>query len=105
MAKDDYFVLAYRILQYLYRCLKSGNSASHDALKPDALGVNARYGSYLLEHLAGDGYLSGVYVDEQTVCMGDVQITPRGIEYLMDGRMMKRAARFLRSARAVIPEV
>lgn len=24
MAKDDYFVLAYRVLAYLYECLKAG---------------------------------------------------------------------------------
>ena len=32
MAKDDYFVLVYKILKYLYKCLKSGTSIDFNYL-------------------------------------------------------------------------
>ena len=34
MSKDDYFVLAYKLLRYLYRCLKEGTPASWDIIAP-----------------------------------------------------------------------
>jgi hypothetical protein len=34
MAKDDYFVLAYRVLAYLYDCLKGKKKLNPDYLKP-----------------------------------------------------------------------
>lgn len=40
MAKDDYFVLAYRILKYLYECFKAGERADTDMFGPAALGIN-----------------------------------------------------------------
>lgn len=40
MAKDDYFVLAYRILKYLYECFKAGERADTDMFGPSALGIN-----------------------------------------------------------------
>ena len=36
MSRDDYFVLVYQILAYLYTCLKEGQQADPDYLKPDS---------------------------------------------------------------------
>ncbi len=38
MAKDDYFVLAYRILKYLYECFKAGERADSAGYKQWLLG-------------------------------------------------------------------
>lgn len=43
MAKDDYFVLAYRILKYLYECFKAGERADTEMFGPGALGINNGY--------------------------------------------------------------
>ena len=48
MSRDDYFVLVYQILAYLYTCLKEGQQADPDYLKPDSplLGINEQYWTY-----------------------------------------------------------
>lgn len=38
MAKDDFHVIAYRILTYLYQCLKSGKNVD-----PKQIGVDSDY--------------------------------------------------------------
>ena len=45
MAKDDYFVLVYKILAYLYTVLKEGRSPDAKMLQYDStlLGVNEPY--------------------------------------------------------------
>ena len=54
MAKDDYFVLVYKILSYLYAVLKEGRPPEEKLLRHDSplLGVNEVYWTYIMEHLA-----------------------------------------------------
>lgn len=40
MARDDYFVIAAKILDYLYKCLKKGIAPDPELLSPEALGIN-----------------------------------------------------------------
>ena len=53
MAKDDYFVLVYKLLRYLYRCLKQGTPADWDLISPNSkdFPVNQEYLAYLLSYL------------------------------------------------------
>lgn len=45
MAKDDYYVIVYKILAYLYIKLKEGNSADIEMIKHDSklLNINEYY--------------------------------------------------------------
>ena len=43
MAKDDYFVLAYRILSYLYACFKAGERPDMDCISADVLHIPVGY--------------------------------------------------------------
>ena len=108
MANDDYFVLAYRILKYLYECFKAGARADTDAFGPDALGINNGYWVNLIESLYNEGYITGVAFPIavgaiRSAKVYDARITQKGIEFLEDNSRMKKAAEFLRSVKETIP--
>ena len=46
MARDDYFVIAAKILDYLYKCLKKGIAPDPELLSPEALGINESYWNF-----------------------------------------------------------
>ena len=101
MEKDDYFVLAYRVLKYLYECLKAEETPLAETFGPGALGIGGGYWRYLMGHLSGGGYLSGVRAQRCCVCLGRVEITPKGIEYLLESPLMEKAAEALRPSGAL----
>lgn len=114
MSKDDYHVLAYQLLSYLYDCLKRGEmpdvkqvcwNEEHAAVK-----VNERYWNYVLKHLADDGYIEGIafipilgQVGAQPRITGEVNITPKGIDYLEENSSMKKAYRIIKGIKDIIP--
>ena len=99
MAANDYHVIVYEILAYLYDCLKNGIDPDIEAIKnyQKVHGISARYWSYVLVHLLDDGYIEGA---EKIKVMGapwahikmmdDLAITPKGIGYLMDNSLMEK---------------
>lgn len=89
MAANDYHVVVYQILAYMYRCLKDGTEAnpqSVEKFKEDS-GINERYWEYIWTHL----YKSKLVEDWCSNCC----ITPLGINYLVENSSMKRAWRFV----------
>lgn len=112
MAKDDYFVIVYQVLSYLYQCLKKGTDPEPKMLMHSSplLHINEKYWAYIIKTLFDEGYLTGVdflempgslipIPDNMEQCM----ITPKGIEYLCENSMMKKAVRFLKDAKDLIP--
>lgn len=103
MSKDDYFVLVYQLLRYLYRCLKEGTPASRSIVAPNTenFPVSQQYFTYLLSHLLADGYIEGI--SEMRVINAPTQfkkttglaIAPKGIAYLEENSTMKRVQEFL----------
>lgn len=99
MARDDYFVMAYKLLKYLYECLKKGKKPDSEQIKHNTkhFPVGEEYFNYLIETLTRDGYLRNVIIidmDNTTFVRfdDDIQITPKGIEYIEDNSMMKKIA-------------
>lgn len=110
MAKDDYFVIAYRILKYLYACFKAGERADVEMFGPDALGINNGYWVNMLESLCSEGYITGVAFPSavgsiHSAKVYDARITQKGIEFLEDNSRMKKAAAFLKALKDTIPGV
>lgn len=111
MSRDDYFVLVYQILAYLYTCLKEGQQVDPKYLKPDSplLGVNEQYWTYIMVNILKQGYIEGITVtkawgkqsiiSELEACM----ITPEGIEYLCDNSFMQKARQLLKDVGAIAP--
>ncbi|AME03325.1 YjcQ family protein [Selenomonas sp. oral taxon 136] len=114
MSKDDYHVLAYQLLSYLYDCLRRGEAPdveqvywneAHAAVK-----VNERYWNYVLKHLADDGYIEGLSfvsvlgrLNAQPRITEAVNITPKGIDYLEENSSMKKAYRVIKGIKDIIP--
>lgn len=111
MAKDDYYVIVYQVLAYLYRCLKDGEEIDPKLIEPDSkyLNINKKYWAYIMEHMKEQGFIEHITL---SFAMGHnlvgydlskCQITPKGIEYLCDNSTIKKAYRFLKDAKSIIP--
>lgn len=111
MARNDYFVLAYRILAYLYDCLKEGNPVDISRLgNSEELNISCAYWEYIFRHLYEAGYIEGISlfqtVGQQTPAVKierNVMITPKGIEYLQENSTMEKAKKFLKELKAATP--
>ena len=111
MSKDDYFVLVYRILTYLYYCLKEGIAPDMEYLTFNTkyFPICESYWEYIIEHMFADGYISGVAVAKGLnkgvgkIKIIDIKITPKGIEYLRDNSNMEKAKEFLKSIKEIVP--
>lgn len=112
MAKDDYFVIVYQILAYLYQRLKKGEDIDEKMVAHDGIlfKVNKRYWAYIIYHLHESGLVEGagfVRIDGLDIPMAvdihDMHITPKGIEYLCDNSFMEKAKSFLKDIKEIIP--
>jgi len=109
MSKDDYFVIAYRILTYLYDCLKNGVPVDLRLLTPESAQVNEVYWRYIVKNLSGDGYITGVIIvstlagEEIVKVQPNIQITPKGIQYLHENSMFQKARELIKDLSGLIP--
>ena len=111
MAKDDYHVIVYQILAYLYTQLKAGAEVDPNLLMPDGkyLNINERYWTFIMVNLLNDGLISGITVtkvfgkEKLIQNLEDIMITPRGIEYLTDNAFLNKAKEFLKDIKAIVP--
>ena len=101
MAKDDYFVLVYKLLTILYTTLKNGKVVTDSELKELSEGLPLNYWEYILKSLSEDGYITGVKpissLSGNSIQITTLQITPKGIEYLQDNSKMKKAKEVLKN--------
>ena len=113
MARDDYYVVVYQILAYLYTQLKSGDPVDQKLLRHDSnyLNINESYWLYIMEHLLEDGYIENITITKpwgQQIMvnnLGECQITPKGIAYLCDNSFLEKAKQFLKDVKAIVPFV
>lgn len=111
MAKDDYHVIVYQILSYLYQRLKRGEQVDAKMLMHNSplLNINRKYWAYIIYHMSESGLIEGIsfidldgldvpYAHEIAQC----RITPLGIEYLCDNSFMEKAKRFIKEAADII---
>lgn len=109
MAKDDYHVIVYQVLSYLYQCLKNGEEVDSGRLQPKGLfDINEKYWLYIMEHMKADGLIEGFeihrYINGHVGAdFTKAQITPVGIGYLLDSNLMAKAKRFLEDANGIMP--
>jgi len=111
MARDDYYVIVYSILAYLYTQLKNGEKVNPDLLKADSkyLNINESYWLYILEHLIKSGYIENATItkawENETayINLDNCRITPEGIDYLCNNNLMAKAKEFLKDVKAIVP--
>lgn len=117
MAKDDFHVIVYQILAYLYQCLKHGEdidprmiSIDSDYFKVNDQGINKKYWSYIIYQMSRLGLIEGVvFADidgakhQLPISWDNCMITPAGIEYLTDNSFISKAKEFLKETKAIVP--
>lgn len=114
MAKDDYHVLVYQILSYLYQRLKKSEAVESRMLASDSPlfhgEIGKPYWAYIIYMLQNTGLITGVVfanIDGLNIpypsVLSGCMITPAGIEYLCDNSFMEKAKRFLKDAKEIVP--
>lgn len=111
MAKDDYYVIVYKLLAYLYIQLKTGEPIGVDFVSNEGklFDINKPYWTYIIRHLYSDGYIEGIsitkamggnyFIDN----LGSMMITPKGIDYLCNNSLFEKAKSFLKDVKEVTP--
>ena len=111
MAKDDYHVIVYRVLVYLYACMKReilfDKSTFNAAVKKDV--GSEEYFTDVLQMMQEDGLIRGLCFTRAwggaTILASDVRsaaITSKGIQYLQDNSMMAKVGKLLRESADII---
>ncbi len=107
MAANDYHVIVYQILAYLYAQLKKGEPINTAFISNDGqmFSIPHSYWLYIMRSLITDGYVSGVRLGDQGQIIGldKCEITPLGIAYICDDYALEKARDFL-SGRKDIPQ-
>lgn len=113
MARDDYHVIVYQILAYLYQCLKNGNDIDVNVLQYNSPLIKAkseRYWNYIINNMHDFKLITGVQFasldgvnNKIPIDMSNCQITPLGIEYLCDNSFMSKAKQFLKDIKEITP--
>lgn len=103
MAADDYHVIVFEILSYLYDCLKKGVTPDMEAVEGyrTATGINMRYWSYVLKRLQEEGLVENMIIapvinaEWKTARFSEgTAITSKGIAYLAENSMMEKVKKF-----------
>ncbi len=109
MAQDDMHVVMYRILTYLYACMKEGARPDKVMYDAEAMGINETYWNGIMAELSRRKLVKGVdakaLADKDYVVLGNVRITMEGVEFLMENSMMAKAKTFLMDIKAAVPFV
>lgn len=111
MARDDYFVIVYKILTYLYECLKTAKSPDvFNILIAEKYGIEESYFEYIIMELFEAGYIEGINVIPITgtkrkgvKITSEIIIKPKGIEYLQENSMLSKAKGILKEIKDTIP--
>lgn len=93
MAEDDFEVIVYKALSFLYECIKKGVDASAEEVK-ELTGCNDVYWNVVLESLRDDGLLTVYeYGYASDRCGLKIRITGDGMWHLLNDSDMKAASR------------
>lgn len=109
MAKDDYFVVVYKILSYLYIQLKAGEDINEKMICHDSpiLQINKRYWIYIVANLIKEGYMTcdatKAWGKEVIYDLKTAEITPAGIAYVCDNSLFEKVKEFLKEIKEVTP--
>ena len=106
MAKDDYFVIVYKVLVYLYACFKRKIMFDENTFR-NTVRKNVESDDYfcdILQMMQENGLIRGVcFTKAWGECLllasdlRDMKITQAGIEYLQDNSKMQKVGEFLKT--------
>lgn len=108
MAKNDYYVVVYRILLYLYNCLKNGENVDVDKLTANWLRINDRYFEYIFDTLSNEGLIINKAYEEDYAGKHldpDIMISPKGISFLHENSTIAKVKRSVKGLTDIIGNV
>lgn len=114
MAKDDYDVIVFKILAYLYAVLKRRQVFDETVFRTAVVGkqVNENYLTDILIYMQGDGFITGISSVKawggQSIITGELnelKITSAGIRYLGENSRMKEVKDFLLEKADIIADL
>ena len=102
MAKDDYNVIVFKILTYLYAVLKRKTVFDINEFKTAVGSIDENYLNDLLEMMQNEGFIKGlIFVHawgiEPLICndLSQMRITFKGMQFLTENSKMKEVKEFL----------
>lgn len=103
-------VIIYKVLTYLYECLKLGKDPDKEMLQsycPLFGGVPERYWTAIWLEMVDKGFVKGVLKfssdDSLQVVVDSPRVTFDGVEFLNENSMMAKAKEFLKDTKSIIP--
>lgn len=112
MVKDDLHLLMFKVLAYLYECMKGGKHAERECFKAEngffVDGISQAYLDEVCLILQREGYADGfkavkTWSDGEIIVSYDAKITLAGFEYLKENSAMKKVYRYLKEAKDWVP--
>ncbi len=108
MATDDMHVIVYKILAYLYRCMKDGVEPDRSRYSHVAFGIPESYWGTIMLELQESGLVRGLVATREfggeIMAAGcDPTITMAGVEYLQENSVMQKVKRFLQDTKSIVP--
>lgn len=100
MAPDDYAVVVYKVLSYLYECIKKDVVPNVDKAREVSRVGDAYFGS-VAAYLVSRGYVLGECLRDMNggvMSVESLSITLEGVEYLEENSRMRKARAFLGKA-------
>lgn len=107
MAQNDMHVVMYKILCYLYDCMKRDVDPDADCFNYVAMGIPERYWCDIMRELFGKHFISGVMVvpsgSSVKIVLQRPRVTMDGVEFMQENTMMSKARDYLITTKAAIP--
>lgn len=112
MAKDDYFKIVFMILEYLYKCLREGESyIGIERVKAYAItdDIPLEYFNNIVQDMLDEGYMKAITETVEYVHQSKkenikaLKISMRGVEFFNNNTTMKQVAKFLKEFKDVTP--
>ena len=111
MAQDDIEVVMYKILKYLYECMKAGKRPRAEDVCYDCqmFTINEKYWYQIMNELIDNGYIKGfskvITKGGETIQMLDnAGITLKGRDYMRDNSGMQEAKNIVGKAFEIVLE-
>jgi hypothetical protein len=110
MSKDDYYVIAYRFLKYLYDCLKQSKSPNIEVLDAEFFDIDDEYWEYIIKNLYEEGFVEGITLvpvlnrkNPLIKGLNNIRITPKGISYLFENSLFQKIKGTVKDIADILP--
>ncbi|MGN1383636.1 MAG: YjcQ family protein [Eubacterium sp.] len=98
MARDDMFVIMYKILSYLYECMKRGKKPNPENIswECEMFSIPEEYWEKIMVELVENGYVKDIYIINSIgvhdgIKFGpDPSVTMEGVQFLEENSMMAK---------------